>query len=249
MTEQRTHVALVTGSSRGLGRAMAVELAKPGGHIVVHYNNDADSAKETAHLIEERGGSCTLMSADLSRRDELETLVQKLEQLQLEVDVLVNNAGAIIRPASWNELSDDDLDRTIDLNLLAPMRLIRAFAPGMIERGFGRIINVTSTYAMTGAAPVFAYTAAKAGIISVTYSMARELGPHGITVNAIAPGNIDTEMTASAGADTVAWAISTTPLARLGTPTEVAGALRYLVDSEFVTGHILVLDGGQLLNM
>jgi 3-oxoacyl-[acyl-carrier protein] reductase len=243
------HVALVTGSSRGLGRAMALALAGPGTHVIVHYRNDDESAKETARLIEQHGGSSTLMSADLTSIQQIESLLDNIDQLGLSIDILVNNAGAIIRPASWQEQSDEDMVRTTNLNLLAPMRLIRLVAPKMIERGFGRIVNITSTYAITGAAPVLAYTAAKAGIISLTYSMARELGPHGITVNAIAPGNIDTDMTQSAGPDTIAWAVSTTPLARLGTPAEVAGALRYLLDADFVTGHVLVVDGGQLLNM
>jgi NAD(P)-dependent dehydrogenase (short-subunit alcohol dehydrogenase family) len=162
---------------------------------------------------------------------------------------LVNNAGDILRPGAWDEQSDEDLERTIYMHLVGPIRLIRGLAPKMAEDGYGRIINIASTYGITGAAAVLSYTAAKAGLISVTYSMARELGSSGITVNAIAPGNFDTAMTESAGPDMKEWAISTTPLARLGEPSEVAHAMRYLLDAEFVTGTVLVVDGGQLLNV
>jgi len=246
--EGRT-VALVTGASKGLGRAMAVKIAEPGTHVIIHYHHEISQAKETAELAEARGATTTLLSADLSDAEEVETLAHGIKELDLSIDILVNNAGAVIRPASWLEQSDDDLVRTINLNLLAPIRLIRTFAPGMIERGAGQIINITSTYAMTGAAAVLSYTVAKAGLITLTQAMARELAPHGIRVNAIAPGNFDTDMTSSAGSDSVSWVISTTPLGRLGIPTEVADALQYLLEAKFITGHVLVIDGGQLLQI
>jgi 3-oxoacyl-[acyl-carrier protein] reductase len=246
--EGRT-VALVTGASRGLGRAMAVKIAQPGTHVIIHYHHEISQARETAELAEARGATTTLLSADLGEAGEVEALVQDIRMLDLPIDILVNNAGAVTRPASWLEQSDDDLVRTINLNLLAPMRLIRMFAPDMIKRGAGQIINVTSTYALTGAAAVLGYSVAKAGLITLTRAMARELAPHGIRVNAIAPGNFDTDMTSSAGPDTVSWIISTTPLGRLGIPSEVADALQYLLEAKFITGQVLIIDGGQLLQI
>lgn len=249
MSDEGRTVALVTGASKGLGRAMAVNIAEPGTHVIIHYHHELSQARETAELAEARGATTTLLSADLSEGEEVEALARSIKELDLSIDILVNNAGAVIRPASWLEQSDDNLVRTINLNLLAPIRLIRMFAPGMIKRGAGQIINITSTYAMTGAAAVLSYTAAKAGLVTLTQAMARELAPHGIRVNAIAPGNFDTEMTSSAGSDAVSWVISTTPLGRLGIPSEVADALQYLLGAKFITGHVLVIDGGQLLQI
>jgi 3-oxoacyl-[acyl-carrier protein] reductase len=176
-------------------------------------------------------------------------MVASVEKTLGAIDILVNNAGVIVRPGAWDALKGTDLARTIDVNLKGAIHCIQRVTPGMITRNRGRIINLSTTYAATGPAPVLAYTAAKAGINTVTYGMARELGKHGITVNAVAPGNIDTDMTRAAGESATQWAISTTPLGRLGTPQEVAEAVVFLARAEFITGHILAVDGGQLLNM
>lgn len=249
MLDLNGRVALVTGASRGLGRAMSIELAAAGAHVLVNYRQDEEAAKQTADEITALGAEASLIRADVGDAHDVEHLVAFIESRGLAVDILVNNGGTILRPGSWNEQSDEDLVRTVNMHLVGPIRLIRALAPHMIAQEFGRIVNITSTYAITGAAAVLSYTAAKAGLLSLTYAMARELGPHGITVNAIAPGNIDTALTNSAGEGVKEWAVSTTPLGRLGVPTEVAQALRYLMEADFVTGHVLVVDGGQLLNM
>lgn len=240
--------ALVTGSSRGLGRAMAMELGRRGAHVFVNYKSNQEAAQATAKEIEALGGSATVVQGDVGLADDTGRLVSVVSE-ESGVDILVNNGGAILRPGAWNEQSDADLVSTINMHLVGPLRLVRALAPAMADRGFGRIVNITSTYGITGAAPVLAYTAAKAALISMTYAMARELGAAGVTVNAIAPGNIDTAMTESAGPDVKDWAISTTPVGRLGYPDEVAHALGYFLENPFVTGHVLVVDGGQILNM
>lgn len=166
-----------------------------------------------------------------------------------EVEILVNNAGAIIRPGDWDSQSEDDIRRTIDINLLSVILATRTFAPAMVERGCGRIVNLTSTYSFNGAAPVLAYTAAKAGVNAVTTGMASELGARGVLVNAVAPGNVNTTMTKSGGQELLDWTISTTPVGRLAEPIEIADAIAYLISSDYVCGHIFVIDGGQLLRI
>ncbi|MGW6936464.1 SDR family NAD(P)-dependent oxidoreductase [Lentzea sp. NPDC054927] len=245
----RDKVALVTGASRGIGRGIAIALGESGARVFVGYVADKRAADETAAAIEVAGGTAVPVCADLAEPDGVDRILDAVAADGGHVDVLVNNAGAILRPAGWAELQGVDLHRTIELNLTAPIRLITSIAPSMRERGWGRIVNFTSTYAMAGCAPILAYSSAKAGIISLTYAMARELGPHGITVNAIAPGNVDTAMTRAAGPDAVRWAIETTPTGRLGTPEDIARAARFLIENEFVNGHVLTMDGGQILNM
>jgi 3-oxoacyl-[acyl-carrier protein] reductase len=242
-------VALVTGGSRGLGKSMVVALAEMGHQIYFTYNTDEAAAAEVHKDLLGQGHDVVPLHADLATRPGLDDFLQSLPGTVGPVDILVNNAGAIFRPGGWQEQPDDALYNTFELNLIAPLRLIQALGPVMAEGGYGRIVNITSTYAITGAAAVLSYTTAKAGLISLTYAMARELGSKGVTVNAIAPGNFDTDMTRAAGPDMIDFAERTTPLGRLGRPSEVADALRFLVASEFITGHVLVVDGGQLLNL
>ncbi len=163
----------------------------------------------------------------------------------MQLSILVNNAGAIYRPGDWNKLNESDLGKTIDVNLKGPLSCIQAVAPLMLRQRFGRIVNVTSTYAILGASGVAAYTAAKAGVISLTKGFAKEFAPH-ITVNAVAPGNVDTDMTKASGDAVNDWAINTTPLQRLARPEEIAEAIAYLACADFVTAHVLVVDGGQM---
>lgn len=242
-------VAVVTGSSRGLGRATALALAKEGANVVINYLEQHGRAEEVVKAIQDMGNKSMAIQADVSKRED----VNKMSKIVMEnfghIDILVNNAGIIARPADWQNISDEDLDHTLGVHLKGTINCIQAFAPSMIKNQAGRIINITTNYAITGAAAVIGYTAAKAGIISLTYGMAKELGAKGITVNAIAPGNFDTDMTQSAGQATIDWAVSTTPLGRLGRPEEIGEAVIYLVKSDFITGHILVVDGGQLLNI
>lgn len=242
-------VAFVTGASRGLGRATAIALAKAGADVLVGYYQSQDKAREVVELIRMIGRKSEAIQVDISDAKQVKNAATYIFRKYERVDILVNNAGVIIRPGDWRSLRGEALDRTIGVNLKGTIYCIQEFAPKMIENGWGRIINFTSTYAITGAAAVLAYTAAKAGVISITYAMARELGPHGITVNAIAPGNFDTDMARGAGEAVNKWAISTTPLGRLGKPEEIGEAVVFLVNAEFITGHILVVDGGHILNM
>jgi 3-oxoacyl-[acyl-carrier protein] reductase len=241
--------AVVTGASRGLGRASAIELARAGANVVVNFRINNTAAYDTVRVIQQLGGQAISVQADVRSVDGLALLQQRAWEAFGPVSILVNNAGYIFRPAAWNTQSDDLVLRTIQLNLISTMTATRQFAPEMTAAGWGRIINVTSSYAITGAAAVAAYTAAKAGMISYTQAMARELSPQGVTVNAVAPGNIDTDLTRESGKEVNDWAISTTPLGRLGEPHEVGEAVQFLASADFITGHVLVVDGGQLLNV
>lgn len=241
--------ALVTGGSRGIGRAITERLASLGAEVLFTYRVEEAAANEVVDKIVTSGGVAHSRQLDLVDKNAASTLAKYVLETIQSVDILVNNGGTIYRPGGWLEIEPNLVDDTLAQHVRAPIMIARQFCPGMVERGYGRVINISSTYGMTGAAPVIAYTAAKAAMISVTRSLARELGADGVTVNAIAPGNIDTDLTRGAGEEVLEWTISTTPAGRLGTTDEIADAAEYLTVSPFTTGTVLVVDGGQLLNM
>lgn len=236
-------IAVVTGGSRGLGRAMSERLASAGASVRVIYRDKADIAEEFVRSLS-GPGTHLAVACDLSDAKQVNDLVADISSGET-ISVLVNNAGRIIRPSEWSATSFADASATFSEHVIAPMLLIKAVAPGMKAQGYGRIVNIHTTYADKGSSAVLAYTAAKSALATVTSAMARELGSDGVTVNGIAPGNIDTEMTRSAGQGVVDWAVSTTPAGRLGYPSEVADALEYLIDNPFITGAVIPLDGGQ----
>ncbi|WP_405596725.1 SDR family oxidoreductase [Streptomyces sp. NBC_01410] len=242
-------IAVVTGGARGIGRATAKRLAAEGADVAITYYENAAAAAEVAGEIEALGRRARAVQCDAAVPDEVRKARIEIEEKLGPVSILINNAGAISRPSDWSSQSDEDIRRTVDVNLLSVIHGIRAFAPAMVERGWGRIVNLTSTYSFNGGAAVLGYTAAKAGVNAVTTAMAAELGGKGVLVNAVAPGNIDTDMTRAAGSAVVDWAVQTTPVGRLGSVDEVAEAIAYLVLSDFVCGHLFVLDGGQLLRI
>lgn len=237
------HKALVTGASKGIGAATARMLADFGAEVFINYLEDKKEAEEVLNAILQAGGRSKLVQADVSKLSE----VQKMAEETGSITLLVNNAGAILQPGSWDAISDDDFDRTIAVNLKGQFNCIKVFAPGMLQGG-GRIINMSSTYGFMGAAPVIAYTVAKAGVMNLTKSFAKELAP-AITVNCICPGIIDTAMTSAAGEEFVAQCVKETPAARLGKPEDIAGAVCFLASglADFVTGEVLVVDGGHSL--
>jgi len=228
--------ALVTGGSRGIGRAVALELARAGAEVVVGYRRGAAEAEAVAA---ETGGRC--VQADVSDSREAARLVEEAGDL----DVLVNNAG-LTRDGLIARMTDEDWETVIDTNLGGCFYTCRAAARGMMRRRSGAIVNVTSVVGIHGNPGQTNYASSKAGIIGLTKSLARELAPRGVRVNAVAPGYISTALTDVLPETARQAILSNTPLARMGTPEDVAAAVRFLCSdaASFVTGEVLLVDGG-----
>lgn len=245
---KKEKVAIITGSSRGIGRAIALELAKDNINVIINYLNSEDKAKKVVDEIKDNGGNAAAIKADVSNFEEVKRLADKTKDIFGPIDILINNAGEIVRPGDWKIIDDNTWERTINVNLRGVFNCIKMIAPDMINQKSGKIINISSTYGIIGAAPVIAYTAAKAGVINLTLSFAKELAPY-ITVNAVAPGNINTEMTSSSGEEFMKSTIEATPLKRLGEPEDVAYAVSFLASkkADFITGQVIIVDGGHIL--
>lgn len=238
-------VAIVTGSSRGIGRATAILFAKEGAKVVVNFINEKKKAEEVVNAIGKQNS--LLVQADVATEAGVKRLVRETMKRFGRIDILVNNAGAIFRPGDWKS----DLatwQKTIDTNLASAWLMIREVAPLMQKQKSGTIVNLTSVYGILGAAPVLAYTSAKGGLITLTKSFAKELAPY-IRVNAIAPSNVMTDMTRGAGPALIEQFRRETPLQRIAEPEEIARAVLFLAfdESSYITGHTLVVDGGYSL--
>ena len=229
-------VALVTGASRGIGRAIAAELASAGAEVVVGYRSGAAEAESLAAEI---GGRA--VQADVADPEEAARLVEEAGEL----DILVNNAG-LTRDGLIARMSDEDWRAVLDTNLGGVFHTCRAAARGMMKRRSGAIVNLTSVVGIHGNPGQTNYAASKAGIIGFTKSLARELAPRGVRANAVAPGYVQTALTEVLPEEVQQAILANTPLARLGTPEDVAGAVRFLCSDEasFVTGEVLLVDGG-----
>lgn len=242
--------ALITGGTRGIGRAIAESIAPMHKNLCLVYQNNEDSAVATKNAIESTTDTKVfLYKFDLSNLHDIEGLVEQIYADVGEISTLVNNAGVILAPGGLMEQSISDFERSMAINFTSVAILTRLIVPKMIENNHGRIINLSSTYAINGAVPVLSYTCAKSAVTTLTTALAAELGQYSITVNSIAPGNIDTDMTSGAGQDIIDWAVSTTPVGRLGKAEEVGKAAKYLIDSPFITGTTQVIDGGQILKI
>jgi len=228
--------ALVTGGSRGIGKAIAAELAEAGATVVIGYQSAADEANAVANEI---GGRA--VQADVSDPDEARRLVEEAG----DVDLLVNNAG-ITRDGLLMRMSDDDWRAVLDTNLGGVFHTCRAASRGMLRRRSGSIVNLSSVVGVHGNPGQTNYGAAKAGIIGFTKSLARELGSRGVRANVVAPGYIDTRLTQELPDELKQAMLQNTPLGRFGDPQDVAGAVRFLCSDEasFITGEVLLVDGG-----
>jgi 3-oxoacyl-[acyl-carrier protein] reductase len=237
--------AFVTGGSRGIGRAVACALASAGHRIAVCYSNDAEGAKETVGAVEAAGTEGIAVRCDVADAASVDTAFGAVEEAFGPVELLVNNAG-ITRDGLLVRMSDDQWSDVLTTNLTGCFHTIRRAAPKMMRARFGRIVNVSSVSAHAGQAGQANYSAAKAGMVGLTRSVARELASRGITCNVVAPGPIVTAMTEGLPAEWHAWANETVPLGRLGTPEEVAAAVTFLCadDAGYVTGAVLPVDGG-----
>jgi 2-deoxy-D-gluconate 3-dehydrogenase len=241
-------VALVTGAGRGLGAAAAVALARAGARVLLHASREPATA--TADAIVTSGGTVLdLFTADLASRSETNQLIADVSARAGRLDVLVNNAGIIRRQAA-EQYADEDWDDVLEVNLSAAFRLCRGFGRAMLARGRGKIINVSSLLAFQGGIRVPAYAAAKGGLAQLTKALANEWAPHGVHVNAIAPGYMATDNTQPLrqDADRAAQILARIPAGRWGTPEDLDGAFVYLASraSDYVHGHVLVVDGGWL---
>ena len=238
--------ALVTGASRGIGKATAIAFARAGASVAVGYSANAESAEAlVAALQSDHDATAVALRADLADPDAAGALVEQTIAALGGIDIVVNNAG-INRDNLAMRLSDDDWDSVIAIDLTAAFHICRAVLKPMLRQKFGRIVNVSSIAGVIGNAGQSNYSAAKAGLIGLTKSLAREVASRDITVNAVAPGFIDTEMTTVLGEAVRNAAIAAIPKGRMGTAAEVAAAITFLVlpESGYITGHVLHVDGG-----
>ncbi|WP_157110572.1 SDR family NAD(P)-dependent oxidoreductase [Nocardia anaemiae] len=233
-------VALVTGGSRGIGRAVAQTLAGAGAAVAVNYRNRQDEAAATVAEIERAGGAAIAVQADVAVRAEVDAMTERVESELGPVDVLVNNAGiATIRGV--DDITEEDFDQTLAVNLKSAFLCTQAVIPGMRKRGWGRIVNVSSVAARGAGGIGVHYNASKAGLEGLTRGYAARLAADGITVNAIAPGLIDTEMAVPLKESGVADRL---PVGRIGTPDEIGQAVLMMIGNGFLTGQTVAVNGG-----
>ena len=236
--------ALVTGSTRGIGRAIAEALAGAGARVAV-VGRDQAKAAEAAGAI---GGGAQGFAADVGDPASIGALVEAVEKAFGQIDVLVNNAG-LTRDNILFRIKDDDWDTVLDANLRGAFLAIRAASRGMIKRRWGRIVNIASIVGITGNKGQANYAASKAGLIGLTKSVAKELGSRNVLVNAVAPGFIETDMTAAMTPEARAALSGQIPLERLGSPRDIAGVVTFLASdyASYITGQTLVVDGGMVM--
>ena len=236
--------ALVTGASRGIGRAIAIELAREGAKVAVNYQSNDEKAKEVAYDISKFGGSCVLAKANLADAQEARAMVKRIADQFTHLDVLVNNAG-ITRDKLLPRMTDEDWLEVIQTNLNAMFFCTSAAIPIMTAQSFGRIVNIGSMNGQVGAVGQANYSASKGGIMAFTRTAALELAKSGITVNCVAPGFTETDMFAKVPADLQARIKARIPLARFAQPEEIARAVTYLVtDGDYITGQQINVNGG-----
>lgn len=245
----KDRIAVVTGGSRGIGRAISTTLAAAGATVVVNYQRNAAAAEETVAAITAADGAAISVQADVSVAEDVERLFKTVIDTYGTVDILVNNAG-ITRDTLLLRMKEDDFDAVIDTNLRGVYLCTKAALRPMTKARRGRIINITSVVGLIGNAGQSNYAAAKAGIIGFTRAVAREMASRNITVNAVAPGYIETELTAGLGDQVRAAILEAIPLGRLGTPQDVANLVCFLASdaAAYITGQTLTVDGGMVMS-
>ena len=248
MNDQDKKVAVVTGGSRGIGRAIVLALAEMGHDVVCNYRSGREAAEETVRLAEGFKGKVIPVKFDVADQEEVKSAFKEIIKERKRLDILVNNAGitrdnliAMMKPDQWNDV--------LTTNLSGVFYCCQAVTRQMLKQRYGRIVNITSVVGFTGNAGQANYSAAKSGIVGLTRSLAKELASRNITVNAVAPGFIETDMTSDLPESAREAMLSQIPLARIGTPAEVAYAVKFLVSDEasYITGQVIHVNGGMFM--
>ena len=244
----KNKVALVTGAGRGIGRAIAIALAKEGAEVIVNYNGSEERAKEVKQTIEENGGKASIYKCNVSDFETCEAMIKDVVKEYGHLDILVNNAG-ITKDGLIMKMKEEDFDSVLNVNLKGTFNTIRHSARQMLKQRSGKIINISSVSGILGNAGQANYAASKAGVIGLTKTMARELGSRGITVNAIAPGVVDTEMTEVLSDKVKEAATGQIPLGHFGETEDIAETVAFLASdaAKYITGQVLHVDGGMAM--
>lgn len=239
---------LITGGSRGIGRAISLKMASLGGNIAINYARNAEAARQTAKEIEELGGKAVIVQCDVGSYRQVDAMIHQIRESMGDVDILINNAG-ITRDNLLMRMSEEDWDDVMNTNLKGVYNCTKAVIRPMMKKRYGKIINVSSIVGITGNAGQSNYAAAKAGIIGFTKAMAKELAPRKINVNAVAPGFITTDMTEVLPDEIKKRILSNIPMNQFGTPEDVAEAVAFMASerARYITGQVIHIDGGMVM--
>lgn len=244
-------VVIITGAGKGLGKAFALRFAEEGAKLVLVTRKDMDGLKKAAGEATAKGAECIFFQADVTKLDEMQNVIDETAKRFGKIDILINNAAYYfgIERKPFDMIPPEEWDMMMNINIKGPWICARTVFPRMKEQGKGKIINLTSEVFFTGSNGFAHYVASKGGVIGLTRALASELGPHNITVNAVAPGFTDTEASRTI-ADVEKYDISKTPLRRLGTAEDIVGAVLFLASDEadFITGEIILVDGGRAMH-
>lgn len=240
--------ALVTGGSRGIGRATAIELSKEGANVIITYNSNEEKAKEVIKEVEKNGVKGLAIKADVSSEEDVKIMMKTIKSQFDSIDVLVNNAG-VTKDNLLIRMKSEDWDKVINTNLKGVYLCTKAVVRGMMKKRYGKIVNIASVVGISGNAGQGNYSASKAGVIGFTKSIAKELGSRGINVNGVAPGFVETDMTEVLSEDIKEQSLKLIPLNRFAKPEDIANVVVFLCSEKanYITGQIINVDGGMLM--